>query len=361
MRRIPCRRSPCGVITAVIAAVAAAFTVLADPPGVGLAAARASAPGQARVTSISVRSLPNQVAVDPAARSAWVAAGHLVRISEVTQRVSATISVGPNIDFVAVDPGRHAVWTSCSYGLCPLTEVAEATDKVTHQVTGLGTVSGIAVDPRTGMVWVAEVDAAHRSVAVAVSETTLKVVATISLGFGTGHVPGAVTADPVTGTVWVAGIPCSTCSVRDLVGEISEAARQVVHLYGTPARGISTAVVTAVDSRRGTAWLASGTIREPSGTIQVIDIARRRVVRTIRTLWVAPEGIAIDSRAGTVVATGGDTLGTPDSVVLLKESTGAQVSKVPVGFYPSLLTVDPGTGNVYAPIALKNIVTQFRL
>jgi DNA-binding beta-propeller fold protein YncE len=76
---------------------------------------------------------------------------------------------------------------------------------------------------------------------------------------------------------------------------------------------------------------------------------------------VAPEGIAIDSRAGMVVATGGSTPGTPDSVVLLKESSGAQVGKSSVGFYPNLLTVDADTGNVYVPIVFKNIVTQFHL
>jgi hypothetical protein len=53
--------------------------------------------------------------------------------------------------------------------------------------------------------------------------------------------------------------------------------------------------------------------------------------------------------------------GNPDSVVLLKESTGAQFGKITVGFYPNLLTVDPGTGNVYVPIVFKNVVTQFHL
>ena len=355
------RSSPRGYVTAAAAALALACAALASAADPGMAAVRAPASSQFPVRNINVGSGSSQVAVDAKTRTAWVAAGHLVRISEVRQRVAAKINIGHSVDFVAVDPQRHAVWTTCSSGLCSLTEVSEKTNKVTHQVSGLGTVSGIAVDPRTGPVWVAAVDAAHHNVALAVNEATRLVVHTIRLLFGAGHVVGAITADPGTRTVWVSGIPCGTCSVRDKVAEISEPAHQVVHLYGTPTRGISTSVVTAVDSRRGTAWLASGGIREPSGTIRVVNIAKRRVVRTVRTSWVAPEGIAIDSRARMVVATGGSTPGTPDSVVVLKESTGAQVGRHSVGFYPNLLTVDPGTGNVYVPIVFKNVVVQFHL
>lgn len=361
MHPASCRPSPRVYVTAAAAAVAFACAALASAADPGMAAVRTLVSSQFRVRNINVGSGSGQVAVDPKTRTAWVAAGHLVRISEATQRVSAKINVGPNVDLVAVDPGRHAVWTTCSSGLCSLTEVSETTNKVTHQVSGLGTVSGIAVDPRTGLVWIATVDAAHHNVALAVSEATRRVIGTVSLRFGAGHVVGAITADPSTRTVWVSGIPCGTCSVRDFVAEISETVRQVVHLYPAATRGISTSVITAVDSRRGTAWLASGGFREPSGTIQVVSIAKRRVVRTVHTSWVAPEGIAIDSHAGMVVSTGGSTPGTPDSVVLLKESSGAQVGKSSVGFYPNLLTVDPGTGNVYVPIVFKNIVTQFHL
>lgn len=345
------------------AAAAAAFACVAQASAAdqGLAPVRVPVASQFHVRNINVGGSSVQVAADPKTRTAWVAAGHLVRISEATQRVLAKINVGPNVDFVAVDPGRHAVWTTCSYGLCSLTEVSEKTNKMTHQIGGLGTVSGIAVDPRTGLVWVAQVDSAHHNVALAISETTHKVISRIRLRFGVGHVVGGITADPASGTVWVSGVPCDICSVRDLVAQIGEAARRVVHIYRTTTRGISTSVVTAVDSRRGTVWLASGQFREPSGTIEVVNIARRRVMRTIHTFWVAPEGIAIDPRARVVVATGGSTPGNPDSVVLLKESSGAQFGKIPVGFYPNLLTVDPRSGNVYVPIVFKNVVTQIRL
>lgn len=359
MHPASCRTAPRGYVT--VAAVALACSALASAAGPSMAAVRAPASIQFRVRNINVGSGSGQVAVDPKTRTAWVAASNLVRINEVTQRVSAKIKAGGGAGFVAVDPRRHAVWTTCSAGFCALTEVSERTNKVTHQVSGLGTVSGIAVDPRTGLVWIATVDAAHHNVALAVSETTHRVIGTIRLRFGAGHVVGAITADPGTRTVWVSGVPCSTCSVRDFVAEISEQARRVVHLYGTPARGISSSVVTAVDSRRGMAWLASGQIREPSATIQVVSIAKHRIVRTIPTLWVAPEGIAIDSRAKMVVATGGSTPGTPDSVVLLKESSGAQAAKFSVGFYPSLLTIDSSSGNVYVPIVFKHVVTQFHL
>jgi DNA-binding beta-propeller fold protein YncE len=361
VRRTSYRRSLRGYVPAAAAAAAFACVALASAAGPGMAAVGTPASAQFRVRNINVGAGSGEVAVDPGTRTAWVAAGHLVRISQVTQRVAAKVNVSPGVNLVAVDPARHAVWTTCSSVLCALTEVSETTNKVTHQVSGLGTVSGIAVDPRTRLVWVATIDEAHHNVALAVSEATRRVVRTIRLRFGAGHVPGAIAVDPRSGTVWVSGVPCGTCSVRDFVAEISEPARQVVHVYGTAARGISTSVVTAVDARRGTAWLASGMTREPSGTIQVVSIARHRVVRTIDTSWVAPEGIAIDPRAQMVVATGGSTPGTRDSVVLLKESSGAQAGRIFVAFYPNLLTVDPGTGNVYVPVVFKNAVTQFHL
>lgn len=360
MHPASCRPSPRGYLKAAAGAVAFACVALASAADPGMAAVRPAASGQAHVRNIKVGPGPVQVAVDPKTRTAWVAARRLVRIREATQRIAARINVGPAVDFVAVDPRRHAVWTTCSYGLCALTEVSERTNKVTHRVSGLGTVSGIAVDPRTGLVWVATVQA-HHNFALAVSEATHRVVRTIRLRFRACHAVGAITADPRTRTVWVSDVASATCSVRDFVAEISEPARRVVHLYRTATRGSATSVVTAVDSRRGTAWLASGGIREPSGIIQVVKIAKRRIIRTIHTYWVAPEGIAIDSRAGKVVATGGSTPGTPDSVVVLKESSGAQRRKIPVGFYPNLLTVDPGTGNVYVPIVFKSVVAHFHL
>jgi len=193
---------------------ALACAVQASAAGQGLAAARIPIASQFRVRNINVGGASSQVAVDPMTRTAWVAAGHLVRISEATQRVAAKINVDVNVDFVAVDPGRHAVWTTCSYGLCSLTEVSEKTNKITHQVGGLGTVSGIAVDTRTGVVWVAEVDAAHHNVVLALSETTHRVLSRIRLRFGPGHVVGGITVDPKSGTVWVSGVPCDICSVQ---------------------------------------------------------------------------------------------------------------------------------------------------
>lgn len=349
------------VVAASVAVAAFACAVQAGVAGLGLAAVHRSAASQFHLRNIDVGGGSGQVAVDSRTGSAWVAAGRLVRIGEKAERVVAKINVGPHVGLVAVDPRRHTVWTTCTDGFCSLTEVSEKTNRVTHRMSGLGTVSGIAVDPRTGVVWVAQVDAAHHNVALAVSENTLRVVTRIRLRFGVGHVTGGITVDPQSGTVWVSGVPCGTCSARDFVAQIGEAAHRVVHVYSTTTRGISTSVVTAVDLRRGTAWLASGGFREPSGTIEVVNIARHRVVRTIQTYWVAPEGIAIDPRARVVVATGGSTPGHPDSVVLLKESTGAQFGKISLGFYPNLLTVDPRTGNVYVPIVFKNVLTQFHL
>jgi len=336
----------------------AAGAATADAPAKRAAAAAAPA---IRVHNIAVGGGPNSVAIDSRSRAVWVAAGHLVRISEARQRVTARIPILLAVNNVAVDVKRHAVWATSCVGTCLLAEVSEATNHVVHQVSGFGPVSGLAVDSRTGVIWMATVNSAKQNVVLAVSETTRQIVRRIRMRFGADHVLGGMAADPRTGTVWVSVVPCPTCSARDSVAEIKESAHRVTHVYPTADQGISTSVIAAVDSRRGTVWLASGMIREPSGHLEVISIARHKIIRRIATFWVAPEGLAIDSRRAVVVATGGGTPGHRDSVVLVSESSGKQTAKIPMGLYPNMLALDPATGNVYVPIVFKAEVSRFRL
>jgi len=351
MIRMPAR----GVLASAIVAVTAAATAVATASAAPVAASR--------VRHIRVGGFPVSVAVDSGTRSAWVGNGHLIRISEATQRIAARIQGTAGAHFVAVDSRRHKVWaTDCTVLGCTIIEVSVATNRVLHRIPGPPASSGIAVDPRTGLVWVAALDVGTGPNVLAISRATRKIVHAIRLRTDLHHQLGPITVDPRTGTVWASVIPADPSTSRSWVSQISESAHQVVHVYARDDPG-TTSVITAVDSRRGTAWLAFGSFREPSGTIEVVSIARRKVLRTILAAPVAPEGLAIDPRTHTVVATVGKypDVFSQDNIVVMAESSGKVTRVVQVGFYPSQLALDPATGNVYVPIVYKGVVTQFRL
>lgn len=320
----------------------------------GTAATAQATAAQTRVRKIPVGGSPNQVAIDHRARSAWVAAGNLIRISEATQRVTARIAVSPGVRFVAVDPVRHTVWASSCAAACSIVEVSEAKNQVVHRVRGVRQVSGIGLDPRRGLLWVA--DSVSGGVH-AISEATRRVVRTVPLQFDSHHQLGTLAADPSTGTVWVSVIPADPTTTSCRVAEISESRDRVIHVYPGSCQ---TSAITAFDPARDTAWLDFGSFRQ-GGTIEVINIAQHKIARTFSGTMAAPDGLAIDGRTRTVVATGGVGDGHQDTVLLISESSGKVRSMIPAGLFPALLSLDPATGNVYVPIVFKGEVLQFRI
>jgi DNA-binding beta-propeller fold protein YncE len=191
----------------------------------------------------------------------------------------------------------------------------------------------------------------------AISEATHRVVRTVTLHFDSHHQLGNLAVNPRTGTVWVAVIPGDPSTTTCRVSEISESRHRVIHVYPGSCQ---TSAITAFDSSRGTAWPDFGSFRQ-GGTIEVVNIARHRIVRTFLDTMAAPDGLAIDSRTRTVVAAAGVGGGHQDTVLLLSESSGKVRSMIPVGLFPALLSLDPATGNGYVPIVFRGVVVQFRI
>jgi len=206
-------------------------------------------------------------------------------------------------------------------------------------------------------VWVAALSPLNAPEVLAISEAKHRVVRTIALHADSHHQPGSLAVNPSTGTVWVAVIPADPSTTTCSVAEISESTHRVVHVYGGACQ---TSAITAFDSSRGTAWLDFGSFRQ-GGRLEVVNIARHKVVRAFPSTMAAPDGLAIDWRTGTVVATGGVGGGHQDTVLLISESSGKVTSMIPVGVFPSLLALDRATGDVYVPIVLRDVVLQFRI
>jgi DNA-binding beta-propeller fold protein YncE len=348
---MPDHRRPMATIAAAVLAGAITSTALGTAAAARTATARAI-----HVRNIAVGGMPDSVAIDSPLRAAWVAATRLVRISERTQRVVARITTHPGVNRVAVDPNRHAVWATACLANCAIVEVSEATNRIVHRVAGPAAVSGIAVDPRTGLVWLAARDVLNRPNVLAISEATRRVVRSIRLHIGNDHELGSIAVDPRTGTVWASVIPADPRTSRTYVSEISEAKPRVLAVY--PREVVNGEAITAVDSARGTAWVTFGSNREP-GTIEVINIAKRKVIKVILGDQAAPGGLAIDSRHSLVAAAGGVGGGHQDTALIISESSGKVIKQVPMGLFPAQLAVDPAAGNVYVPIVFRAVVTRF--
>jgi DNA-binding beta-propeller fold protein YncE len=222
------------------------------------------------VATIKVGAAPFGIAVDPHTGTAWVAdaGSHAVsEISEARRAVVATIAIGqPGVPVnVAVDPVRGAVWVAQSSG--DVEEIGEATRSVIKSVpvspgSRPNALNAIAVDSGTGAAWVASdfynggsYDGYAADVTKAARSVTTGVLVTKPVWYT--DVPDGIAVDPATSTVWVAEDGGSTVTL------ISEGNRGVARNLGTG----DDPVAVAVDSRTQTVWIvnnADGTVTEYS-------------------------------------------------------------------------------------------------
>lgn len=302
------------------------------------------------VHDIAVGGHPNGVAVDPRRRAVWVTTPQLVRISERTQKVTARIRT-IQASAVAADPGTGTTWT-ISEANGAMDEVSEATNRVIHRFPSLGFTRAIAIDPVRHTVWVTS----DHSV-VEFSEATHRIVHTVTLHMNRVQILGSLSVDPRTRTVWATVIPGGADgSASTWISEISETAHRVIHVYPY-ACPTNCSAVTAADSAKGTVWVSIGS-GGTTGTVEVINIATHRVVRTVSNLTVDPGGLAIDPGAHLVLATARTSA--KNMVLLLSESSGKVTSQVTTGLLPADVAVDPGTRFAYVPVAFRGVVAEFR-
>jgi YVTN family beta-propeller protein len=156
--------------------------------------------------------------------------------------------------------------------------------------------SSVAVDQRTGLVWV--VNSLDNTVSE-LSEAKRSVVATIKVGVS----PVDVAVDQKSGTVWVSCLgPYGRSLADNTVDEISEDSGKVIARIkvGSAPFGIAT------DPRTGTVWVADTN----SAAVSEISEATRRVIATIKTgPGPAPDSVSVNPVAGIVwVAKLGDTV-----------------------------------------------------
>jgi YVTN family beta-propeller protein len=256
---------------------------------------------------------------------ASVFVGSLPASASPAYAVAKTITVGSGPVGVAVDPNTGTVFVANSLKKT-VSVISEATETVTKTIAVGNYPEAVAVDPNTGTVYVVDGHENNGTVSV-ISEATETVTKTIAVG----SYPEGVAVDPNTGTVYVANYVTGTVSV------ISEATETVTK---TIAVGLSP-MSLAVDPNTGTVYVAN----YETGSVSVISEATETVTKTIHgfgtyTLF----GVAVDPNTGTVYVANYPST----ALSVISEATDTVTKTIlGVGGAPQAVAVDPKTGTVY--------------
>jgi YVTN family beta-propeller protein len=169
------------------------------------------------VATIKVGLVPFGIAADPRTGTVWVAntnAYSVSEISEASRTVVATVHTGTDSApvSVTVDAGRGIVWVGKLHH--NVLEINEATRSVIAAIKlgpgqAANSLNAVAVDPATGVAWVASDfydGAGYFSYASAVGTASRKVLASVPVPRAGryANIASGIAADPQTGTVWVA-------------------------------------------------------------------------------------------------------------------------------------------------------------
>jgi len=235
------------------------------------------------VAQIPLGTESRYMAYDPARQQVFVAtsdANNVTVVSDSTDRVVALVSL-QNPEYLTYDSAVGRVFVTNLYQgtgnyFGQLSAISDSTDTVTASVPSVSFLLGVACDPATGEVFVAEVDS--NSVGV-FSDTTGSLVANVSIGGS----PGALAYDAARGEMFV------TDSTNNDVSVISAATNQVVRSISV---GESPAGI-AYDPVTGEIFVANGR----SDNVSVISDATDNVIADI-PVGSSPMGIAIDDATG---------------------------------------------------------------
>jgi len=245
------------------------------PPGVAAVPAPAGLAGVGLASdAVPVGGAVPAIGIDDKAGLVWAAVAtggasdSVTEFSEATQAVTATFTVPPGADALAVDQQSGTVWVGSggtgSHARQVLTEIAEASGNSTSidltAASAGGRLIGVAVDPGSAKVFVLTSNGRLIEIPQA-SPAQFSVIGTATVAQ-----PGAFAVDQADGRIWI------TSLTSDSVSAFTES--------GAPAGGVPAAIAVGarpgsivVDQGAGLVWVANlgaGTlteIRESTGLV----------------------------------------------------------------------------------------------
>jgi YVTN family beta-propeller protein len=197
---------------------------------------------------------------------------------------------------------------------------------------------GLALDERTGRVFVAGEDSSGLGDVSVLDVMSGRVLHTVTVG----QAPGPIAVDQCTGRAFVINQNSDSVSVLD--------ARSGALVHTTNIGKDLFAL--AVDEQTGRVFVASGSTFGVNGSVSILDAASGRLVRSV-TVGMLPAAVAVDARSGRVfVANKGplDSNLVPLSngtVTVLDARSGAVLRTVAVGTYPTAIAVDQRAGRAF--------------
>jgi len=326
-----------------------------------------------------------------------MAGGSVSIIDSRTRRVVGTVPVGVNPGAVTVDARTHRAYVlnagmsvttsvrrggtyrSTSTPLPGSVSVLDTRDgRIVRTLTIGGEPRGLAVDARTGHLFVA--DAARNTVSMFVADTGVLVrrvavgrspvgiavdartghVFVVNQGSGTvsmldarssrtvrtipvGNIPARIAADPGTGHIFVGNMGSGSVSVLD--------ARSGTVVRTSALGGVPADVVVDAPQHHVFVLTQSGNPTGPGG-VTMLDAGSGQVVRTV-VLGTFAVGIAADEGRGRVVVTTGGAIGRDGyptgrgQAHVLDGGTGHVLRTLAVGLASYNVAVDGRTGQAF--------------
>jgi YVTN family beta-propeller protein len=283
--------------------------------------------------------IPQGVAYDSGKGEIFVANGggsanNVSVISDKTDRVVATVPVGPNPYGVAYDARKGEVFVTNSNSNF-VSVINDTTNTVVKNITvGTGTRDAV-YDPGKGEVFVSNFGAFNVSV---INDTTDRVVKNIRVGNG----PWGEAYDSAKGDIFVAnsnsGIASSNVSV---ISDSSNTGVASVVVGTYPA-------MVAYDSAKAEILVTNG----DTDTLSIVNDSTDSVTDTV-PVQSYPMGVAYASGKGEIfVADYGSS-----NVSVISDSTDAILETIDLGYIPEYMAYDLSNGHMYVSNVGQGTVT----
>lgn len=244
--------------------------------------------------------------------------------------MGTVVRVGGYPAGVAVNPSTGKVYVA-NFLSKTVSVIDGATNTVVATISGVPSPAFVAVNPVTNIVYVTNIG--NNTVSM-IDGATNTVVANITVGY----LPYGVAVDPVTNMVYVVN------DGNDTVSVINGATNRVVAniSVGYSPYGV------AVNPSTNMVYVANFY----GNTVSVINGATNTVVANV-SVWYPPIGVAVNPSTGMVYVTSSWS----DTVSVIDPSNNTVVADVQVGFGPYGVAVNPSTDTVYVTNLGDNTVS----
>jgi DNA-binding beta-propeller fold protein YncE len=252
--------------------------------------------------------------------------------------VSSTIhNVGNLPVAIAVDPARHYAYVVDTSGHSVVVRNTVSHARVATVPVSQDGLDALAIDTTTHTVWVVN---QYFGAATVIDENTNTVVDTILIATSQGEQPTAIAIDPARHRAYVSNLDHTTV-VLD-----TQHRRVLTTWPNVGAGGV------AIDRSRNVVLVAA----PHDGTVTFVDAPTGTILKTLNTgHW--PSFIAIDPRLDRAYVTGSVAANT---ITMLDLSLRKQLGSVPTQDAPDGVAVDSRTGTVYVANGFDASVSMFR-